>query len=154
MQASQQSNGHKIFYRASGQQRLTACIILVAIIALFGLLALAATGVIDPSRWLSPCGFKQRYHLPCPTCGWTTSALVFVRGEILQSFYIQPAAAIMCCVLVITAFFAFLMAVFGVYFTFLKRFFNKVKIGYVIVALVVVIIAAWAVTLARALSGG
>jgi len=113
------------------------------------MLRLAATGRFDISRWLNPCGFKQQYNLPCPTCGMTSSALFFVQGKILEAFYTQPAAVIFCCVLVVTAFLAFLMAVFGVYFGFLNRFFAEVRIRHIILAVIIIIIAAWAVTLAQ-----
>jgi hypothetical protein len=82
----------------------------------------------------------------------TTSALAFGRGNVFESFYIQPAAALMCSVLVATAFFAFLTSVFGVYFDFLKHFFAEVKVKYIILALAVVVAGGWAVTLTRALA--
>jgi hypothetical protein len=110
-----------------------------------------ATGRIDSDRWLDPCGFKQRFALPCPTCGMTTSALAFARGRIFESFYIQPAAALACCIMVIAAFLALLTAVFGIYFRSLDSLFCEVKTRYVILVLIVVIAAGWAVTLARAL---
>jgi len=47
---------------------------------------------------------------------------------------------------------ALFTAVFGVYFRFVKRFFAEVKIRHIIVALLVIIAAGWAVTLARALA--
>ena len=81
-----------------------------------------------------------------------TSASAFAQGKILEAFYIQPAAALLCCVLAVSAFLALLMAVFGVYFGFIKRFFTEVKIRYIILALIVIIAAGWAVTLARALA--
>ena len=152
MPASQQLNKRKFFCRASFHQRLTAGLVLLAIVALFGLFRLAAADRIDMGRWLGPCGFKQRYALPCPTCGMTTSALAFVQGKIFESFYIQPAGALMCCVLVVVAFFAFLIAVFGVHSSVLKRFFAEVKIKHIILALIVVVAAGWVVTLTRALA--
>ena len=82
----------------------------------------------------------------------TTCALAFVRGQILESFYIQPAGAFFCCVMVVSAFFAFITTVFGVYFGFLRSFFNKVKPRHIILAVVVIIAAGWMVTLARALA--
>jgi hypothetical protein len=148
MQNSQQSDKMKIFRRASRQQRLLATTVFLALAASFGLLHLAATNRIDIGRWLNPCGFKQRFNLPCPTCGMTTSALAFARGQILQSFYIQPAAAMLCGILVIVAFLAFFTAVFGVYFQLLVR----IKLKYVILVLVAIIAAGWMVTLARALA--
>ncbi len=58
----------------------------------------------------------------------------------------------MCCVLVVVAFLALFTAVFGVYFSFIKRFFAEVKLRHIILALIVIIAAGWAVTLARALA--
>jgi len=152
MQASQQLNGPKFIRRASFHQRLRAGIVLLVVAVIFGLLALAAAGKIDINRWLTPCGLKQRYNLPCPTCGITSSALVFVRGKIIGAFYIQPAGAALCCVMVVAAVLAFLVAVFGVYFRFLERFFTKVKIRHIILILLIIMIAGWAVMLARALA--
>ena len=151
MQASQQLNKRKILCRASSRQRLLAGLVLSVVVISFGLLWLAASGKINIGILIDPCGFKQKYGLSCPTCGMTTSALAFVQGKILESFYIQPAAALLCCILVIVAFLAFLIAVFGVYFGFLNRFFTEVKTKHIILALLVIIAAGWAVTLARAL---
>ncbi len=155
MQASQQLNKSKYFRRASHRQRVKAALVFLAVVAFFGLFWLAANGKIDIGRWLAPCGFKQKYDLPCPTCGITTSVLAFVRGKIFGrdgAFYIQPAAALLCCMFLIIAFLAFLMAVFGVYFGFIKRFFAEAKIKYIILVLIIIIAAGWAVTLARALA--
>jgi len=85
----------------------------------------------------------------------TTSVFKFVQGEIFGhngSFYVQPAAALLCSILLIVAFLAFLIAVFGVYFPFINRFFNEVKIRHIVLALVIITAAGWAVTLARALA--
>ena len=78
----------------------------------------------------------------------TTSAIAFVRGEILQSFYIQPAAALLCGVIVVAAFLALVTTVFGIYFHFLVR----IKAKDVILALLVIVAMGWMVTLARALA--
>lgn len=152
MQTSQQSNESKIVCRASSGQRMIASLVFVVIAGFFASLYPAAIGKIDIGLWLGPCGFKQRYGLPCPTCGVTTSALAFVHGEVFESFRIQPAAALMCSVLVVTAFFAFLIAAFGIYFPGLNRFFGELKIRYVILSLAVIIGGGWMVTLARALA--
>ena len=152
MQASQQVNKVKIFCRASFRQRLGAAFVFLAIAALFGLFWLAANDKINIGWLLGPCGFKQKYGLPCPTCGITSSLLAFAEGKIFESFYIQPAGALLCCVLVGAAFLALPVAVFGVYFGFLKRFFEEVKIKHIILALIIIIAAGWAVTLARALA--
>lgn len=151
MESSQQLNKPGIFTRASRRQRVRAGIALAVLAALFGLIHLMATGRIDADRWLDPCGFKQRFALPCPTCGMTTSALAFARGRIFESFYIQPAAALACCIMVTAAFLALLTAVFGMYFSFLNSLFSQIGLKHLILALIILVAAAWAVTLSRAI---
>jgi len=152
MQISQQLNKRIIFCRVAVQQRFIAAVIFFAVAAFFGSAWLAAQGKINLGWWLGPCGFKQRYGLPCPTCGMTTATLAFAQGKIWEAFYIQPAAALLCCILVVIALLAFFTAVFGVYFVFLKRFFAEVKVNYLILGLIIIIAAGWAVTLTRALA--
>ena len=152
MQTNQQ-NKLKVFGRASSRQRLIAAVVCIAVVAFFALFAWAGHNKTDMGRWLGYCGFKQKYNLPCPTCGVTTTVLAFAQGRILEAFYIQPAAGLLCCGLVVAAFLALLIAVFGVYFGFLERFFTQVKVRYIILAVIVIIAAGWAVTLARALAG-
>ena len=85
----------------------------------------------------------------------TTSVFKFVRGEIFGqngSFYVQPAAALLCSVLVVVAFSAFIIAVFGVYSRFFNRLFSEIKIKHIILAVIIIIAAGWAVTSARALA--
>jgi hypothetical protein len=150
MQVNQQLNKVKILCRASPHQRLVAGAVFLMLAASFGLFAMA--GHYKIPLWPFPCGFEQRYNLPCPTCGVTTSVKAFAQGKILESFYIQPAAALLCCGLAVSAFLVFFVAVFGIYFDFLNRFFTKVKIKYIIIALIIIIAAGWVVTLARALA--
>jgi hypothetical protein len=150
MQANQQPNKVKVFCRASSRQRFTALIVFLAIAAFFGLFALIGHYKISP--WPFPCGFKQKYNLPCPTCGVTTSVTAFAQGKFLESFYIQPAAGLLCSVLVVSAFFALFLAVFGIYFSVLNRFYTQIRIKYIVLALIVITAIGWAVTLARALA--
>ena len=152
MQTNQYQNKSKIFRRATGKERFWAGCILAGFAGLFAVLWLAGRGVIDVGLILGPCGFQQRYELPCPTCGMTTAAIGFVQGRVFEVFYIQPAAGLLCWVLVVVGFLALLVAVFGVYFRFLSRFVYEVKIRYVIFALIIIIGCGWAVTLARALA--
>ena len=149
---SQQLNKPKFFYRASPNQRKVAAIVCMGIILFFAAFALAGHYKMDMGRLLGYCGFKQRTGLPCPTCGMTTATLAFTQGRIIEAFYIQPACGLLCCVMVITAILAFIIAVFGVYFRFIERFFKEVRLRYMILALIIIIIAGWAVTLARAIA--
>jgi hypothetical protein len=153
MQASQHLNKSEFFRRASRRQRIRAAIVFLSMVAFFGLLRLAAHYKIS----LSPygCGFEKKYDLPCPTCRMTTSVYKFARGRVFGhngAFYIQPAIALLCSVMVFVAFLAFFIAVFGVYFGFINRFFTEVKIKHIILALIVIVAAGWAVTLARAIA--
>jgi len=119
--------------------------------AFAGLWLLQKVG-FDFSRVFPPCGLRMRTGLTCPTCGMTTAVLAFARGRVLTAFYVQPAAGLLCSLLVLAAFFAFLTALFDVYFTFLDRVFARVRIVHVVVGLLVILAAGWAVTLARALA--
>lgn len=150
MQTSQQISKTKIFCRASSRQRLGAAGVFLALAAFFGFFALM--GHYKIPLWPFPCGFKQRYNLPCPTCGVTTSVTAFVQGRIFESFYLQPAAAFLCCVLAVSASFALFIAVSGIYFGFLNRFFAGIKIKYIVFALIVIVAIGWAITLARTLA--
>jgi hypothetical protein len=54
--------------------------------------------------------------------------------------------------MVVGAFFALLIGVLGVYFTFLDRFWAELKLKWLVAGLLVILAAGWAVTLARALA--
>jgi len=152
MQTSQQLNKSKIFNRATHRQRIKAVFVFLAIAGFFGFFTFAGHFNINLGRWLGYCGFKQRHGLPCPTCGMTTATIAFCQGKILEAFYIQPACTFLCCLLVLIAFLAFFVAVSGKYFRFIDRLLYEVKVRYIILALIIIIVAGWAVTLARALA--
>lgn len=150
MNTSQYQNRQNIFTKASRANRLCATAIFLSISAFLTFLTLAAFNKIDIDPLLPPCGFQQNYNLPCPTCGMTTASLKFVKGQILQSFYTQPAGALLCIILTASALLAFITAAFGVYFTFIANLAEIIKTRYILLIGAIVILAAWAVTLARA----
>ena len=129
-----------------------AATICAAIVAFFSIFAVAGHYQVNMGRWLGYCGFQQRTGLPCPTCGMTRTALAFAQGKIREAFHMQPAGGLLCSVMVVVAVLAFAMAVSGVYFHFIQRFFAEVKLKYMILALLIIVAAGWAVTLARALA--
>lgn len=131
---------------------MTAAWIFVLAFAACEVLILASSGAIELSRYLGYCGMKMRYGLPCPTCGFTSAALAFFRGDIFEAFYIQPAGALLCVCLILTVFLAFITAVFGVYSSVLKRIGKSLKIRYIILVVLIILGSGWAVTLARALA--
>jgi len=136
--------------RASSRERVAGAVISLSVVVLFGGLWGLQKLHFDFGRVFDPCGFKQRTGYPCPACGMTTSVLAFARGEVFRAFYVQPAAALVCTTLVAAAFLAFPIAVFGVYFRALDRILGEVKIVYLVLGLLVILAAGWAVTLARA----
>jgi len=127
-----------------------AAVISLSVLALFGTLWVLQRLDFDFGLLFNPCGFKQRTGWPCPACGMTTSVLAFARGQVLTAFYVQPAAALLCSLLGLGGFLAFLIAITGVYSSRFDRVLREVKISYLIVGLLVVLAAGWAVTLARA----
>jgi len=152
MQERQQDSRIKAIRRASGRQRKIAAVIACGIFGLFiGLWLLQRVG-FDFGLIFPPCGLKMRTGYTCPTCGMTTAVLAFARGQILTAFYVQPAAGLLCSLLIIVAFFTFLIAASGVYFSFLDRLFAEVRIIHLVVGLLVILAAGWAVTLARAVA--
>ncbi|MDX9974545.1 MAG: DUF2752 domain-containing protein [FCB group bacterium] len=42
---------------------------------------------------MRPCTFQQVLHIPCPTCGMTTSSSLMAHGHVLEAFRCQPAGA-------------------------------------------------------------
>jgi hypothetical protein len=151
-QPSQQLIKSKFFCRASSGQRIIAAVIIAGAAAFFGVFALAGYYNIDMGRFLGYCGLKQRTGFPCPTCGMTTATLAFAQGKVLEAFYIQPACALLCSVVVAAALVALVVAVSGLYFRFIERFFAQIKLKYMILALIIIVAAGWAVTLGRALA--
>lgn len=152
MTGNQQPTERKFMLKATRSGRIIAAWILIIGLGICALLVLAAMGTVDLSRYLGLCGMKMRYGLPCPTCGVTTAVLAFFRGDIFGAFYIQPAGALLCVAIAITVFLAFITAVFGVYFAFLKGLAGRIKAWQVVVAVIVILGSAWAVTLSRALA--
>ncbi len=152
MQERQQDTIVKATRRASARQRKLAAVIVCVILGGFACLWALQRAGFDFGRIFPPCGLKMRTGLTCPTCGMTTAVLAFARGHVLTAFYLQPAAGLLCSLLAVAAFFAFLTAVFGVYFSFLDRALARVRIVHVVVGLLVILAAGWAVTLARALA--
>ena len=152
MQTSQHVKKSKYIFRASGKQRIISAIIFAGLSLFFGAFAIAGHKSIDMGQYLGKCGFKAIYNLPCPTCGYTTAVLAFAQGKILEAFNIQPACAFICSVLIFIGIIAFIIAVFGLNFRFVRKFFSEVKIRHIIVALIIIVISGWAVTLAKAVA--
>lgn len=129
--------------------RLAGAAVFLIITGGFYLLWASSKGDIDLGHWFGVCGFKQRFGLPCPGCGWTHAAEMYVTGHFLQAFIIQPAAAFFCIVFTLVAIFALHCAIFGIHFRFLKHVFSSKGSVILIIAACVIILAGWLVNLIR-----
>jgi hypothetical protein len=150
MPKDQPSNTQKL-NQASARERKIAGLIFSSWAALLGLLALCRIAGFDISRLFLPCGFQQRHHLPCPTCGWTTALKAFSQGHLIRAFYIQPAASLTCLGLVVLALIALYIALSGAYPVFVGRLYRELKLKHVLGSFVIIVLAGWAVTFIRAL---
>ena len=137
--------------KISWKGRLLSLIIFVMIAGCFIVLWASGRGLIDLSPYIGICGFKQRFQLPCPGCGWTHAAEAFVGGRITEAFYTQPAAAVFCCIALCMCFFSLHIGLFGIDSMFLKRLLNGRLVGFVVLFSAIIILCGWAVTLARAI---
>ena len=141
-----------MFFPASFRQRMISAIICLGVTAYFAAFAIAGRYSVDMGRHLGHCGFKQRTNLPCPSCGMTTATLAFAQGRIWEAFNTQPAAALLYSGSVLAAVAALFVAATGKYPALIRRFFEEVRVRYMIVALVIILASGWAVTVARALA--
>lgn len=132
--------------------RVTAVAVFLVIAGGFGVVNWGErTGLIRWDRVFDPCGFKQRTRLPCPACGMTTAVRQFSVGHIGDAFYTQPAAGLLCVVLAVAGLASLAMAIAGRDFGILARL-RSLRWPYVVIVIVIVLLSAWAVTLARAVS--
>jgi hypothetical protein len=75
-----------------------------ALVVLISAAVLSAASYLPPSAsgigthqdlGLARCEFLARTHLPCPSCGMTTSFSFMAHGQPLASFYVQPMGAVL-----------------------------------------------------------
>lgn len=152
MTERQPSNSGKSRRKISPAGRIVAACIFCAIGIGFAILWAAERRWISLGPVLGVCGFKQRFGLPCPGCGWTHAAQAFVTGHIGEAFYLQPAAAMFCLIAVVGALFALHIALFGVDLAPLRWVRSPGGIKTLIIGAVIIILAGWLVTLAQAIA--
>ena len=149
MNSSQESNSEKNVGAVTIGQRIAGGAVFAVIFAGFAFLWAGAKGFVEMGIYCGVCGFKQSYGLPCPGCYWTTSGKALVQGRIWEAFYVQPAAAVIFLAFGVVAVSALLRAVFGVKFLFLRQMGTGKLVKYIVVSLLIIIAAGWAVTLVR-----
>mgnify|MGYP000684082961 CR=1 FL=1 len=147
--------GEDQYSNSRNQQKLSpgarwiAAGIFILIAGGFAVIWASQRGYINMTYWLGTCGFKQRTGLPCPGCGWTHAAELFVTGHLLQALWLQPAAGLFCIVSSLIAIFALHCAVIGIDFGLLERLCSAKSVRIVLITACIVIIAGWLVTLTR-----
>jgi hypothetical protein len=140
----------KWFAKSTPGDRLIFLAVFLAICFVFGVFWLAKEGFVNVGPG-GGCALKRNFGLPCPTCGFTTSIDVFVKGGIIKAFWIQPAAAASCVILLFVAFFSLLSAILGVNFSFLPPV-RLWQPKYILIAGLIIFAAGWVVTISRALA--
>jgi hypothetical protein len=98
-------------------------------------------------KYTGVCGFKDRYGLPCPTCGMTTSWLQFAQGHVLKAFIAQPAGPILFTALIAAGVWSFVLAITGHKPPFARNW----RLKYIILGIFGIVLAGWAVMLVRAM---
>jgi hypothetical protein len=151
MEEQEKPNKSKWFTRAQRSDRIAFLAIFLVVCVIFAAFWLLEKGVINPGSF-GECALKRNYGIPCPTCGFTTAIKAFVKGRIINAFYIQPAATAGCVILIWTAFFSLLSSIMGINFSFLPPL-RMWQIKYILIAGGIILAGGWAVTMARALAG-
>lgn len=96
---------------------------------LAGVLAAGCLAVLLLAAWLTPnpsgmgthhsalelpaCNFLRTTHLPCPSCGMTTSFSWFAKGNLAASVYVQPMGAVLAFMAAATVWGGFYIAFTG-----------------------------------------
>jgi hypothetical protein len=123
--------------------------LLAALVAIGALTVLGIASVLTPNPsgvgthmglHLPECGWLERFGIPCPGCGMTTSFSYMVRGNVAASFYVQPMGATLCILTAMAFWTALYIAVTGKPALRLLRF---VPTGYYLLPLMFLGVAAW-----------
>lgn len=135
--------------RLSRRGRLIAVVVFIAIAAGAAILWASGMGFFSLKPVFGVCGFKQRFDLPCPGCGWTHAGEAFFTGHVIEAFRIQPAAAFFSLVSVAAAIFALHCALFGIDFGLLQYVSTTSGISILLISAIGVILGGWVVNLIR-----
>lgn len=97
-----------------------------------------------------PCGFRARTGLPCLTCGMTRAIQAFCRGDLAAAFQLQPAAGLICLLVIAWGGMGLYVAISGHLPRFVQRFGNEFRWKWFLLMLGILLLAGWAVTFAQA----
>jgi hypothetical protein len=89
---------------------------------------------------LPDCTFLRTTHLPCPSCGMTTSFSWFARGNLVASAYVQPMGMILALLAAAAAWGGWYIALTG---RPVHRLLRLLPAGYTLIPLLLVGVVAW-----------
>ncbi|MFC1763765.1 DUF2752 domain-containing protein [Planctomycetota bacterium] len=98
----------------------------------------------------NPCGFRVRTGYPCISCGMTRAVLAFSRGDLIYAFNMQPAAWLLCWIVVGIGIAGLYIGALGKLPAWVRRFCAEIKVKHILWSLLVIFLAGWAVTVAKA----
>ena len=101
-----------------------------------------SSGKIDGESLFGICGFRQKYDLPCPFCGMTSSAVLFSKGYFVRSFTTQPAGFALCLLSVVSWIIS-IMIFLPKTTQIARRFLSNVGLFAVLFCIFVIIVASW-----------
>ena len=89
---------------------------------------------------MEKCAWLERVGIPCPSCGMTTSFSWYVRGNVLASFYVQPAGCIAALITTIVFWITLYAAITGKP---VAELLHRLPAKYTWTAVLVLTMAAW-----------
>lgn len=116
---------------------LTACI--AGYIWLYYNISQTSSG----SHSIQVCPIKKTTSIPCPSCGSTRAVVALMKGEILESFYINPLGILVALIMLIIPFWILIdlttkrKSLFDFYFQ-IETFLKKPKVAASLLLLVVI----------------
>ncbi|WP_094759172.1 DUF2752 domain-containing protein [Sedimentisphaera salicampi] len=105
------------------------------------LIWLMGSEIISGESIFGICGFRQKHDLPCPFCGMTTSAKLFLEGNFLDSLKAQPAGFILCIFSIAVWVESAILLIPAVRRK--RSFFIKWKLRVLLLAALVIILLSW-----------
>lgn len=100
---------------------------------------------------LAPCGLLATAGIPCPTCGMTTSFANLAHGRVLDSLRGQPAGTVLGALTAVAFWVATYVAITGRPGAAVVR---RLPLTAALLALLAVVLAGWAYTIAVVLRHG
>lgn len=126
------------------KQRLNAAIIVAVIIFITVVAVLIGNGTVNSTSLFGYCGFEQRHNMPCAFCGMTSSVCRFVKGDIIGSYEMQPAAGLFSTVAALLLIY-FIFRAMGFPLNKITAFLQRLRPIFIIISIAIIILIGWAI---------